>query len=218
MKRLVRAGILTEAQSDSGGILGWSLSKSARSKYVFLGNENETYPKKGPVYRTSYIHDVKLRQVRKALEASPAITGWIPEHVLKAEMTSRYVYLHSSDRSEKMLTVPDALLLLRSDGKESKAALELELTQKSRKRLYKKIEAYIVTDDFEFAFFIASSAHLMSVLREVYQNVMQTSWRIKLRKKQNGIYFTMLENICTNGIHAEFVAVHDTFTFAELTT
>jgi hypothetical protein len=217
MKRLVQRGILTESLSDSGSILGWSVNKGARSKLCFLTSSDETLAKKGPVYRTSYIHDVALRQVRETLEASKAITRWIPEHVLKAEVMRRHPFLHHQDRNEKLIAVPDALLHLRSGGVDSKAAIELELTQKSKKRLYKKIEAYVTTDDFNYAFFIAGTDHLMNVLQEVHKNVLATSWRVKLRKQRNGIYFATLENIRTQGIHAQFVAVHDTLSFAELT-
>ncbi|MGZ6311231.1 MAG: hypothetical protein ACXWOH_11395 [Bdellovibrionota bacterium] len=113
--------------------------------------------------------------------------------------------------------IPDALLLLKSGGVESKAAFELELSQKSRKILCEKFEAYLVSKEFDFSFFVAKDERLLEVLKRAYDYTVANSLKVKIAKERNGIYFATLGEIRRKGIDAEFVGAHDTLSFAELT-
>lgn len=216
LRQMARAGLLLEARADNGGILGWSIQPRSAIRSLDFNPLTPDKKRRSPVYRTSYIHDAKLRHIKRILSACPAIVKWVPEHLLKSEVMHGARFLGLQERTDRLTLVPDALLHLRCRGVDSKAALELELSLKSRKRLTKKFEAYITSDQFDYAFFIASTPALSATLRQVCDEVTATSWRVKLSKHKNGIYFTTLEQLLAQGIRAPFTASHDTLCFAQL--
>lgn len=216
MKRLVQAGYLHECRNDQGGILGWAINAKGASKILLDGHEAITEAKRAPVYRTSFSHDEALRGIRRVLSSSPVVTKWVPEYVLKAEVMRKFHYLQGRDQREKLLNVPDAILHLKSGGVASKAALELELTQKSRRRLYQKFERYMISQDFDYALFIAKDERLKARFEEICRDVASQSIHVKITKERNGIYFTTLPLLQRDGFHAKFIGTHDTFSFADL--
>ena len=150
------------------------------------------------------------------LEISPVIKKWIPEQKLRHDLMARFHYLHAIDKGEKLGGLPDALLHIYSGGQDSKAALELELTQKSRKRLYKKLEAHILSPDYDFVLYIIEGEKLFSVLVDAYKHVKEKSVQVKISRKQNGIYLVFLSELQKNGLNAKFQGTQDSFSFADL--
>ena len=151
MKRLVRAGFVRECRDDNGRILAWTMTRQGASQvFVDEGTAREE-ARRAPVYRSTFEHDSLLVDVRSILSQSPVITYWEPERALRAEVMREFHYLHRSDQREKLLAVPDALLHLEANGTQAKAALELELTQKSRRRLFQKFEAHVTSPEFDYA-------------------------------------------------------------------
>ena len=218
MKRLVRLGVIQECNSGGGGrgILGWSIPRKTIPKLKASGNPEWSELHTGPSYRTSFQHDLILRRIKKLLTASQLITDWVPEHVLKSDAVSRFQYIAPRNRYEKLFLVPDAIVHLGPPERRSNAALELELTRKSRRRIYKKLEAYVTSKDFDYAFFILGSEPLLSVFQEIYRDVRDTSITAKLETDPNEIYFTTLANIQSCGLTARFLGAHDTLSLADL--
>lgn len=217
MRKLVKMGYLAMARGDGGEIRGWYLT--SKGGKLFEGHptsEGWVLTARSPSYRTSYHHDLVLREIQSLLEVSPVITKWIPEQRLRSDLMQRIFYLHAHDKSEKVAALPDALLHLNSDAKESKAALELELKQKSRRRLFRKFEAHIVNSDFDFVFYIVEGRSLLDTLWGVYNEVCKNSVRVKFEKKQNGIFFAELSEVRKLGLKAKFIGIQDSFSFADL--
>jgi hypothetical protein len=157
-----------------------------------------------------------LREIQRLLEKSSAIQSWVPEQKLKQELLARFHYLHAQGKGEKLGGLPDAILNLRSDGEESRAALELELTQKSKRRLFRKFEGHITNPDYDFVFYIVEGRSLLDRLWEVYENVRENSSRVKSEKTQNGIYFIELSELRKSALKAEFKGIDDSFSFQDL--
>ena len=128
----------------------------------------------------------------------------------------RFAYLHAHDKSEKILALPDALLYLKSGGQDSKAALELELKQKSRRRIFRKFEAHITQPEFDFVFYIVEGEPLLHKLWNIYEEVRKKSVRVKFKKNQNGIYFVTLSDIRKRGLNALFKGIEDSFSLVDL--
>lgn len=218
MKKLVEMGLLAEAKGDGGEIRGWFLApKGGKLFENFATDEGWAVASRSPSYRTSYHHDRVLREIQSLLEVSPAIKKWVPEQKLRRDLMQRFFYLHAQDKSEKVAALPDALLHLRSGGQDSKAALELELRQKSRRRLFRKFEAHIIHSDFDFVFYIVEGESLLRTLWSVYKEVREKSVHVKFAKRQNGIFFAELSEVRKLGLQAKFKGVHDTFSLADLT-
>ena len=117
MRRLVRLGILNECIGDGGGIRGWALSTNGQKKFQEQLDTTRLTRVRPPRYRTSFDHDVVLRDVRRLLCNSPAVTEWTPEHILRAETMSEIGHLGSRDQREIMRAVPDATFILRHGSK-----------------------------------------------------------------------------------------------------
>jgi len=54
--------------------------------------------------------------------------------------------------------------------------------------LYQKIENYVTSEEFDYAFFIAQDENLKHVLTDVYDEVIARSMKVKITKQPNGIY------------------------------
>lgn len=216
MKKLVTMGLVVEIEGDGGGIRGWSLSPKGQQVLVQSNVEDSWPDVRPPSYKTSFEHDRILREVRRLLCKSPAIKKWVPEHVLRAQIMGHMMSLSHRERSAKLLTVPDALFQFECRGKVFKAALELELTRKSRKRIWQKLESHITSNAFEYVFFVLNDEKLMQLLWSLYEAVRGSSPRVKFASKQNGIYFITLDNLSSKELGAEFKGIQDTFRISDL--
>lgn len=216
MKRLVGMGLLTEVRGDGGGIRGWSLSPVGQRKLHGVFEPSWKADRKPPHYRTAFDHDITLREVKQILCESPAVSGWTPEHVLKAEVMSKIKFLGARDRADKLLTIPDAFFRLQSGTQRHRAALEVELTRKSKKRIFKKMESHITSSAFDFVFFVVGGEKLLQLLWEIYNAAVTNSVRVKVRDQQNGIYFATLESLRAQRLEAHFKGLHGAFSFGRL--
>lgn len=216
MKRLVHMGLLVESSGDAGSILGWSLSEKARQTLDQGQDGSPATKQRAPTYRTSYRHDIVLREVEDILRQTPVIIDWVPEHVLRGEIMTELSANFQSSKSEKLALIPDALLTMMVGSRQFKVALELELTRKTKKRIYKKIEAHILNPKFNFVFFIAEDRNLQKHLWNIYQDILSSSILVKFKKNQNGIYFTNLDHLRVLGTKVVFVGAQNSFCLANL--
>lgn len=216
LRRLSDENLLHECRDDKGALLGWALHPNTNTEVIGVDPETMKAAQRVPHYKTSFQHDLALRDVRSILIQSSAITRWIPEHALKREIARRYHYLTERLRREKLMSVPDALLHIKSGRTDSKAALELELTRKSKKRLSQKFEEYALSSEIGFAFFVVKGEKLLRFLSDVHRQTVSNSVRIKLSRRQNGIYFVEYSELKRRGLDAGFVGIEDRFTLREL--
>lgn len=216
MKRLVRAGLVRECRDDNGRILAWTITLNGASQVYVDPDAAQEAARLAPVYRSTFRHDRVLIEVREILSRSPVIIHWEPEAALRAEVMRKFHFLHPRDQNEKTTAIPDALLSLEANGAQAKAALELELTQKSRSRLYKKLEAHITNSEIDYVFYVTQDENLKQHLMNVYADVQSHSMRVKIAIERNGIYFTTLAELLENGLNANFEGTHITLSFAQM--
>lgn len=197
LKRLVTNELLIACPSDRGGILGWTISKKGADIVKKHCTQGIPGPIRPLLYKSSFEHDLVLRELRQVLCKSPCIAGWVPEHILKAQTMAKIGFRVGSDRIAKLQLVPDGIFTLQSRGVKFKAAFELELSRKSRRRLYRKLEAHVTNSDYNIALFVAGDEQILQLLWDVFNAVLVQSAEVKLKKQRNGIYF------CTLGILRE---------------
>jgi hypothetical protein len=216
LKRLVNQKYLDECRGDEGRILGWRIKTGSKKALSLAGMNLEVSAARGPVYRTSFEHDRQLRSIKRVFKSCNAIKTWMPEHELKYIVGQRYAHLGGNSMREKLLSVPDAVLSMTVNGMLLSAALELEITQKSRKRLYQKIENYVTTPDYRMTFYVAKDERIRGILQSVYHDVLLNSLKAKVCRSRNGIYFSTLEDLEKNGENACFYGLKDTITLKML--
>jgi hypothetical protein len=215
LKRLVQHRFLTAIRSDGGGVLGWSLTPKAKRLAQVLDDLPE-FPQRAPVYKTSFHHDCVVREVRGVMEKSPAIRNWVPDHALQREFMRRMLEKGRRDSGENRLVIPDGIFEIQGPDGPTHGALEVEITQKSKERIYHKLEAHCVSQDFDYAFFVMRDEKLRDLFCEILAEVNRRSAWVRVARQVNGIYFTTLSEFRARGLHAPFHAETDVFTFAEL--
>lgn len=203
LNRMTREGLLKVIRSDQGQVLGWSLNPNHRSKTFSLSSKLRDEAKRAPVYKTAFSHDFTLRQIKQTFQESSALLSWTPEYLLKAKIMRELQHTSLKERQKTLLCVPDALLSLKTRDGKVLAALELELTQKSRRRLYQKIESYFLTDEFDCALFIVQGESLVRVIEEVRSRVLSQSARVQIAQRHNEIYVTTLDGFQQYGLKAK---------------
>jgi hypothetical protein len=213
-KRLVQMGYLNQSLSDQGSILGWSLTPQALQLIDPHSMQRESLIVKPPTYRTAYQHDVTLREIKEILIQSPNIHHWIPEYILKAHAKQSLYSLNDQEKRNHLLKVPDGIFQFKSAGEMLKGALELELTRKSKCRIYQRFEAHILNPEIDFIFFVVGDQPLLEILWNVYQAVLDQSPMIQGNSRRNGVYFALLSSIREHQLKAPFIGLDDTYCFA----
>jgi hypothetical protein len=215
MKKLVNMGHVQEVRGDTDITLGWSLTPKGQERVSTLVDLTTSSNRHPPMYRTSFEHDLLMRKVEDIFRKFPAVSSWTPEYVVRGDVMAKFKRFSHQERMEKLLTIPDALFEFCVDNQVYKAALELELTRKTKRRLFKKFESHITSSEFGYVFFVAENEKLLSLLWRIYNQVSSQSSKVKYRRHLNGIYFIELKNLLDHGIHAKFQGPEDTLSFSE---
>jgi hypothetical protein len=213
LKKLNTAGFLSECRGDGGGIRGWALSQTGQNQIRINRDDGWKSEYRYPLYKTAYDHDVTLREVKNIFLGSPSITQWTPEYIVKSNAMRAIQYLNHKEKRRKLTAIPDALFQFESADQNFKAALELEMTRKSRSRLLHKFESQVTDSNFDFIFYVVNGEPLMQVLWDTYREVLSQSLRVKMKSQPNGIYFALLENLRRDRLQALFTGKKDTFSF-----
>ena len=145
-----------------------------------------------------------MRELKDILCTSSAVSNWVPEHALKAIVMSKLKHLTRTERISRLELVPDGLFTLQDKLKRYKIALEVEMTRKSKKRMYRKIEAHLMSKNFDFVFFVLGPKVPSHFFSSMLDAVLATSPRVRFSEKQNGIYFCELEKLRTEKLGAKF--------------
>ena len=214
LKKLTHDEFVTPSRGDGGAILGWSLAPKGKNYLLEKGIQSNHLDSRHPTYKTSYVHDITLREVKNILTQSQRVSSWIPEHVIKAEAMRKFQFLNDNEKSSQLLTIPDGLFKFKAGGKVFTGALELEMTRKSKRRIRQKLESHMTHSDFDFAFFVVNGGPLLQVLWSIYNDVLLNSVETKFHNRLNGIYFTLLDNLRKHGPKATFAGKEDSFSFA----
>ncbi len=217
MKKLVKMGHIAETLGDGGEIRGWYLTpRSVRSLQEIANREGWIMSNRGPTYRSSYRHDLVLREIQTLLESVTTMTRWVPEWKLRCDRMARFFYLSAHEKGEKVATLPDAIFHLKDDDRELKFALEVELRQKSWRRLFKKFESHILSKDYTYIIYVVEGESLLHRLLSIYAEVREKSPHVRFEKKQNGIFFVELTRLRELKENAIFEGIQSKFTLAEL--
>ncbi len=212
MRHLVRIGLLRIIMRDPNnnrvfGItpLGMSYVKIAASPFDDLTGLT-------PRYYSSVDHDLVVNEVRTILETSSVVTKFVPENVLAVELRKKY---GKRARADKEFKLPDAAVSFASGSKRHFAAIEVELSKKSKERLMRIFELLILGTDFTITLFIVKDKALLNYLQTNYDS----TWNlpsVQFNKQLHACYFVTLEDFRNRGLHATFVGRERSWSFKEL--
>jgi hypothetical protein len=196
--------------------LGWRLNTRDYKVRKWLDDRFPKPIKRAPVYRTSFDHDQTVDRVVTRLSEASVVEGFTPEQVLRSEVGRQCWHLTALERKEKRSAVPDAVLDLNVRDSPMKVALELELSRKTKKRIFQKLEHYLIQSEYKFTFYVLKGMPLLELFYSLYRETLEKSIHVKCRKEKNGIYFSTLENIFENGPDAKFRGLDNAISLNEL--
>lgn len=179
--------------------------------YVRQGAGAFEYPLR-PRYYTSVDHDLMVLDLRATFEKCKAITSLLPENLVAADLRRKYGRNARVDRDFKL---PDAVVCFETTKKHY-AAVELELTRKSKKRLERTFRLLMFSGDFTISLFIVKDLPLLKLLSGIYDEIWDQPWSHS--GSIHCCYFVTLDEFRTKGPDAVFTGRDRTFTFRELET
>jgi hypothetical protein len=218
MKTLVNEGLLVECSADSGGILGWSVSRETQKRLSLEPSEEWQREIQPMQYKSSFSHDIVVREVKQILCMSPLVSNWIPEQAIRKKLLGKIHPMRESEKRIRLFRLPDAEFNVDISGRRYRAALEVELTRKSKRRIFEKLETQITAPDLDFVFYLASDESHLRLLWSIYQEVLTNSTRVRLKTSQNGILFSTLETLREKKLQTNFIGSKQSFSFESFRT
>lgn len=212
LRILTDEGFVEKVSGDEGRLLGYRLT--LRAKHFLkekLPRHSLSLSRRG--YKTQFEHDQKLIDVRRILEQSPLIFGFKMDHEIRAEFSdgkSRAVNWQDAQ------LIPDAIFVQRTPGQTIKIALELELTQKSKRRYGRIFRAHLLSKKWNLALYVVKDKALQKILMETLEEVKGKDLEVRLAKVVNGIYFCSLGDFLLKGLETPMTNGKREISFAEM--
>lgn len=155
-----------------------------------------------------YEHTVILTDIRFIFESSNFIEEWEPERVIQArfkgdiskDIESGISLIEKINLTKKKMSgipIPDAECILNG----CRAAIELELSSRTIKRMVEKLLRYKKRDDIEVLIWIFYSETKLNSFLSLYLKADQ-----RLRK-QTTIYLTTVKEFLDKGIETDFITI-----------
>lgn len=132
-----------------------------KKKYIYLspygenllgGSDNPT-----AVARDSLVHDIKVAQLARDFRNFEYVNEVWLEHQISNTINFQL---------NKGL-IPDALIEVTKNKSKERFALELELTQKSRMRIFEKAKQYLISNRFDKVIYFFASENLMKTYVQI---------------------------------------------------
>jgi hypothetical protein len=166
LRGLETNGFIQRIDLASRGAVAWAVTEKA-AKLV-----SELPPKKS--FRPDLIeHDLKLLEVRLALEAAGVSRSWIPEHEIRHK-----VFRHHGVRYAGSLLVPDGIMGVETTSGDSKAvAIEVELNFKNSKRYERIFSDYKSRKTLSAVLYVVSDPAIGKAALKAWQSAYRSdSW------------------------------------------
>jgi hypothetical protein len=213
LRELTQAGFVEPLVGDDGHRLGYRLTRRGIEMLPSEDLKIKARDYRSFTYRSSFDHDVLLQRVRNVIEASPLVSGYLPEHEVRKRLSEKYGRKERKDQGYK---VPDALFNLRTSTRTMRVALELEISRKSESRYRKMFRELLTSSDFEIVIFITDTEKRTEALRKIISDVMANDSVVKSWPTKRGMYFATIEEILTRKQETVFVAEGTQFSLAGL--
>ena len=164
-------------------------------------------------YKTQFEHDQLLIDIRRILEQSPIVKEFKTEAQLRREL------LKGKPKNvdwENAGSIPDATFIYEVPGQRLRVAIELELSDKKRRRYKKIFRNHLTSKDWNLVFYIVKNVNLLTVLRAALAESKATDVHVRVSKAINGIYFCLLEEFLSKELGVTFSDGKQEFSLAEV--
>jgi hypothetical protein len=189
LRILEESGHLLRIDLSSRGALAWAVTEKA-ARLI-----SELPPKK--TFRPDLIdHDLKLVELRLALEFTGVARSWIPEHEIRHK-----VFRHHGVRYAGSLLVPDGIMGVETPSGDSKAvAIEVELNFKNSKRYERVFLDYKSRKTLAAVFYVVSDPAIGKAALKTWQSAHVYDIQVEF-------YWTELGQLLSNPTSCELYSV-----------
>lgn len=149
--------------------LAWALTEKGVQK---VGD----VPFKRHFRRDLLEHDVKLTNLRLALEGQGIARHWTPEHEIRSIMARRHGLKSMTGR-----VVPDGLMGVRVDGCAETVAVELELNFKNQGRYYRTFREYRSKSNIWAVWYVVATPGMGESLARLWKKFNPLSGGLRFR-------------------------------------
>jgi hypothetical protein len=168
LRSLEQAGLIARIPGVDRGELAWHLEEKGASAI------SSASPKKN-FSLLSMDHDLKLLDIRLALERENISGGWIPEFEIRRAIARK----HGGDNLGR-LAIPDGLIAVRNKDDFKCVAIELELNLKTRDRYFQTFRQYQRKRSIGAVWYLVGSLGLGKSLEKSWNELADDQVNIKL--------------------------------------
>lgn len=149
-------------------------------------------------------HDLKLSEVRMALETHGMTHSWIPEHEIRAKVCAK----NGPARGQFML-IPDGIIGVEHKGLKESVALELELNFKNSKRYERTFSAYSKKQNIWAIWYVVASPSLGKSIARVAARELKYNQKIKF-------FWSLADDVIANPLTAKIYQNNECFEFRNI--
>lgn len=203
--------LIQQVLRDDGAVLGYELTKKGKH-FLKLGgnNENEAFTKS---YRTDFFHDQTLVKVKGIFVSCPEVSGYKSEGKIRKEISRR---TSSLLHWEKRGNIPDSYFELKMPDRVLRVAVELELSDKSRRRYERIFRNHLLSQSWDLVIYLVKDATLKNYLLSLLQTSKDRDIQVRVAKMINGVYFGELDDFLKNGLDVKLTNGRRELSFKEL--
>ncbi|MGE3975786.1 MAG: replication-relaxation family protein [Bdellovibrionales bacterium] len=149
-------------------------------------------------------HDLKLTELRLALEACGIVRSWIPEHEIRAKVSRG-----SSFDKTRHLLIPDGILGVEHNGFKESLALELELNYKNSRRYERIFCGYEQKKNLWGVWYLVSNEMLGRSIKKVAERELKYNQKLKF-------FWSTVDDVISNPLDAKLYGRNETHKLSEI--
>ncbi|HLD99206.1 MAG TPA: hypothetical protein VJB59_03040 [Bdellovibrionota bacterium] len=215
LTRLERKGLLDRLLGDGARVMGYRATRKAVTLLQSKGIADLKVTDLRSTYRTTFDHERILQELRAIFEASPLVSNFEPEHLVRERLTKKYGYV---DRQEHGYKVPDGLFQLRTAKGTFRVALELEIAQKSKRRYRTVLKRLLLGKDWDVVFLVVTEQCILAKLKSALDEVRCQDLEVRVATDHRGMYFAHLPKVLLHRSASSFEGEGKSFSLASLET
>jgi hypothetical protein len=209
---LKRVGLIENVFGDGGISIGYRLSKKGATLLRSLPDLRHLVITRRS-YKTQFNHDQLLIDIRSILETSPLVKEFCPESEIRRKIVAKESKLQ---HWANLPAVPDGTFRLAIPGQEHAAALELEMTLKTRSRYTRIFRHHLLNKRWSLVFYVTKNEKIQQQLMAALTELKGKDVEVQMAKRINGIYFCTLGQFLERRLETLFSNGREEISFAAI--
>ncbi len=164
-------------------------------------------------YGSEFSHDETLAKVLDVFEQSPCVDNIIHEKDIPKYLTNNK---NSSVALKALRKLPDAIIEIYIKNKNRYFAIEIELTQKGRKRYKKIIKQHLISKDWDFILYLFEDPTIEKMIQNTIDDLLKNDSLVRSKPITNTFYFLDLDTFLNKKEAAVFKSKNQNFSLSDI--